>query len=104
MEFLIALFGAVVFEAVHWYELRERLSEEKVRQALRSTGYWVITVGMILLSATGAVLFGGELGKAQLAVAGAAFPALFTKAVSAFKPETIQLGGDATLTLDEFFR
>ena len=107
MRFLSALFGAASLEAVHWYQLRDKLSQAKVRKALRSPGYWIITVVMIVLGAVGAWLYGDGLDEWKLAVAGAAFPALLTKAVAAFKPEHLHLGADddaeGGLAIGEFF-
>lgn len=94
MRFLVALFGAVAFEVVHWYHLREKLSQTKVRTMLRSPSYWTITILMAVISAVGAVLLGENLTRGQLVVAGAAFPSLFTKAVAAFKPAQVQLGAE----------
>ena len=85
--------GAIAFEAIHWYQLRERLHLEKFRRAARSIAYWAITILMIVVGGVGAMIyFGDRLTAGEMLVAGAAFPTLLKKLVGAFVKEQVQLG------------
>jgi hypothetical protein len=81
-----ALFGIVLQEAVHWYDLRERLHEPDVRQTLRSPAYWVIVSVMALITLIGvAGLFRTPLRPTwEYVLLGAAFPALAKRWITTF--------------------
>lgn len=85
LHYLSPFLGAVLFEAVHWFRIREKLDLPKYRKLLRSPAYWVITAVAVLLGGLGAlVYFGDRLSPGELLVAGAAFPTLLKKLVAAF--------------------
>ncbi|MBT1688895.1 hypothetical protein [Dawidia soli] len=94
---LVACFGASCQEIIHWFELRKKLDTEN-RKVLKSKFYWLITFLMISISGVGTWLFfydqGNPMGKNVQMVLGAAFPALFKKAVDAFQRR--DLGGYAS--------
>jgi hypothetical protein len=93
---LIAAFGALIQEAIHWFDLRKKLEEEEQKKILNSKHYWIITVIMIIVSGVGTWIlffpFGTKLPtdtiltdiipiRIQL-VLGAAFPLIFKKLVA----------------------
>ena len=88
--------GAAALEIVWWYGIREKLDQVKYRKLLRSRAYWVITVLMILVSGTCALVLAHPLGAAKLLVIGAAFPSLIKQAIG-----TVQLAGDSIKLGDE---
>jgi len=98
--------GAIALEVVSWYLLRTRLDKPQYQKLLKSVGYWVITVLMVLVGALGALfLFWGRLEVWQLFIAGAAFPTLFKKLVSAFITDQTKLGAsEAPSPLRDYFR
>jgi hypothetical protein len=82
MNYLAPFIGAALLEVVHWYRLREKLDDDQYTKLLRSRGYWIITVLNGLLGAVGALIYyqvRPQLTAAELLVAGAAFPTLFTR-------------------------
>ena len=94
IEMAAPFVGAIAMEAVHWYQLRERLSLGKYRNLLRSVGYWVITIVMALVGGVGTLIyFQGRLTQGELLIAGAAFPALLKKLVGTFVKSQVKLGG-----------
>ena len=92
-QIVAAAFGAFAFEIVQWYDLRTKLPVKRYQNLIRSKGYWIITGLMIIVGSAGAViLFLDRLAASEMMVAGAAFPTLFKKLVSAFKPTGVRLG------------
>ena len=79
-----ALAGAVAQEVLHWYGLRTRLDHPEVRRVLRSPGYWIVTLAMIVVSGIGVTLVhGADSAHPGVAfVLGAAFPMLLKKLVA----------------------
>lgn len=95
LHYLSPFLGAVLFEAVHWFRIREKLDLPKYRKLLRSPAYWVITAVAVLLGGLGAlVYFGDRLSPGELLVAGAAFPTLLKKLVAAFTDKQATVLGD----------
>lgn len=47
---LVACFGSLVQEILHWYNLRKKLEVEEFEKLLNSKGYWIITILFILIS------------------------------------------------------
>jgi hypothetical protein len=85
--------GAIALETVHWYQLREKSQTAAFKRAIRSVEYWVITLAMIVVGGAGALIYLGErLNAAELFIAGAAFPTLLTKIISAFVKKQTALG------------
>ena len=82
---LVAAFGASLQELVTWYNLRNTLSSDEHRELLHSAAYWAITVLMILASGIGTwIWYNGEKHPLrECLLAGAAFPLLVKKGVSA---------------------
>jgi hypothetical protein len=80
---LLATFGAVCQEVLYWYELRNKLDDETIREVLYSKSYWIITLLMIVISGIGTwILFYDEATKKSIPfVMGASFPLLFKKIV-----------------------
>jgi hypothetical protein len=86
IQMIAPFIGALLMEVLHWYQLRNRLSSRRVTKAARNPAYWVVTIAMIVLGSVGTlIVFGESLQSAgQLLIAGAAFPTIFKKLVSAF--------------------
>jgi hypothetical protein len=82
--------GALAQEVLHWYRLRTTLDRPEVRRLLRSPGYWIVTVAMIVTAGAGtALLYGDRLARPDaLFVLGAAFPMIFKRlvAIAATRP------------------
>jgi hypothetical protein len=91
---LTAAFGAVLQELLFWYSARYTLGQAKYRALLRSTGYWVLLVAMAIGSGLACYLwFSPDLQAPRTNLLfGAAFPALFKKAVGAFISKETHLG------------
>lgn len=102
MRLVAALFGSSILEIVHWYDLREHLSQKKVAALLRSRGYWLLTVIMAVAGAVGALLMGSNLNTGQVVVFAAAFPTVFKKVVATFKPSDLHLGAEEASLSDYF--
>jgi hypothetical protein len=102
---LIAGFGAVCIEAIHWYELRNKLEEQDTKNIMMSKYYWMITFIMIVISGIGTyILFYEPTIKNSIPfVLGAAFPLIFKKAVVAFQSRDL---GDTsgTVTFEKAFK
>src|SRR5258708_6791823 len=45
---LIAAFGAFLQEWLHWYDLRNHISDRRYKKLFASQGYWLLTGGTIL--------------------------------------------------------
>lgn len=75
------LLGAVVFELLHWYQLREKLNVAKYRRLLRSTGYWVITVLFTVGASALVTVFLDGRSAPELVAAGAALPTMIKKII-----------------------
>jgi hypothetical protein len=88
--------GAAALEVVWWFGVREKLSQAKYQRLMRSTGYWVITALMVVLSGFGALILAAPLGAAKLLVVGAAFPGLLKQGigVAQLAGTSIKLGTD----------
>jgi len=91
-QIVAPFFGALLLEVVHWYGLRDKLYQQKYKRALRSPGYWLITVLMIALGPIGALIIYEDATPAGLLIAGAAFPSVFKKIVGAFIDKSVKLG------------
>jgi len=103
-KIVAAAFGAFAFEVVQWYDLRAKLSAKKYQKLIRSKGYWIITVLMMIVGSGGAaILFLDRLAAPEMMVAGAAFPTLFKKLVSAFKPTGVRLGEAEKPSILDYF-
>jgi hypothetical protein len=97
--FGVALVGAAAQEVLHWYDLRGKLGSKRLRTLFHSTDYWIITLLMIIISPLCCwFLVGGESTSKQTAFfAGAAFPLVFKKGVSAFAEKDQETLGNATI-------
>jgi hypothetical protein len=84
---LIAGFGAICIEGIHWFELRNKLDDPSTRTLLTSKYYWFITVLMIFISGVGTYLLFYEpnVKNSIPFVLGASFPLIFKKAVTALQ-------------------
>lgn len=84
------MFGALVFELLHWYQLREKLDEPKYRRLLGSARYWVPTVLFTLIIPVFVAFFLEGRSTVELLVAGAALPTTVKKliAVATARQET----------------
>lgn len=92
---LVASAGALCQEVLHWYNLRNKLLDTEVKNLIRSKGYWIITIAMIVFSGFGTYyLFCEDIPQktSVLFVLGAAFPSLFKKLVEAKSNEGHHLG------------
>lgn len=104
---VIAGFGAAAQEFVHWYNLRTQLSSSRYRKTLRSPSYWVMVVGMILVSGvfTWAWYRGDGINHLyrEYLLTGAAFPLILKKAAAALAANTpVKLGDDDSSTLTDY--
>lgn len=98
-EVVAPFLGAAIIEVIHWHQLRMKLHLKKYRALMRSAVYWGWTAAMIVFGGLGTLfLFGDILTHGQLLIAGAAFPAVFTKFVSAFKKQHVTYGDDDPAT------
>lgn len=87
--------GAVVQEVAHWYELRKKFTDSRVRTLFRSWEYWLVTIAMIILTPVccWVLLDGLEFDRRLQFFLGAALPLLLKKTVSAVsKFDVIRLG------------
>ncbi|MCA1511100.1 hypothetical protein [Bradyrhizobium sp. NBAIM01] len=96
---LAATFGATAQELLHWYDLRGKLASKRLRALIYSKEYWIITILVIMVSPLCCwFLFGGGAVSDQTAfLAGAAFPLVFKKGVSAFASKDQVVLGDASI-------
>jgi hypothetical protein len=94
-----ALVGAAAQELLHWYDLRGKLGFKRLQALCRSSEYWIITTLMILMSPLCCWLLLGEqsTSKQTAFLAGAAFPLLFKKGVSAFAQKDQTTLGDSSV-------
>jgi hypothetical protein len=91
---VVGTVGAIFQELLYWYNARAKLDTEEYRGILCSRSYWLL----VSLMAIGAGIAGyiwfypdHEAPRTYL-LFGAAFPALFKKAVDAFIPKNTRLG------------
>lgn len=92
---LLACFGAFLQELIHWHGIRRKLEIKRYKKEMRSFGYWVLTVAMIIASGFGTYFWYEQainLHSFQYIVTGAAFPLLFKKIVQLFIDNKPQLG------------
>jgi hypothetical protein len=107
---LTAGFGAILQELLFWYNARFTLGQAKYRALLRSPGYWVLVLAMAIGSGFACYLwFSPNLQAPRTNLLfGAAFPALFKKAVGAFVSKETHLGraeeASAGEKLRDYFR
>lgn len=90
---LIAIFGAMCQELLHWYELRNKLDAQQ-RKLFRSKFYWCITISMIIASGIATwILYNDAIpAKPKLPfILGATFPLIFKKLEAL--TQTRHLGG-----------
>lgn len=100
IEFLlVAFFGALTQEVAHWYELRSKFSEKRTKALFSSYEYWLITLGMMIISPIGCwLLFADqEISKQLQFIVGAAFPLIFKKAVTAISSKDQITLGDSNV-------
>lgn len=92
------LAGSVAQELLHWYDLRGKLSQKRIAALLKSRGYWVITLAVVLITPLCCWLLFSEdnIGRQMQFLSGAAFPVLFRKAVSTFSSKDRTNLGDNT--------
>jgi hypothetical protein len=90
----VATFGAVLQELVFWYDARTKLTELKYKKILRSPGYWIFGILMMVASGVGTwIWFDPDPQKPRTyLLMGAAFPILFKKLVAAFISKETKLG------------
>lgn len=91
---VIAAFGAIAQEFLHWYNLSRKLEPKEFSKLYKSRFKWPISIGVVLISAIGSWIlfhdkFDGDFTYQFLS--GAAFPSLFKKLSEAFITRT-QLG------------
>ena len=94
-EFLAsAAVGSAAQEILHWYDMRGKLGSKRLRALISSKGYWVVTILMIAISPLCAWFLVGPGTHQTAFLAGAAFPLIFKKSVSAFaEKDQTNLGG-----------
>lgn len=98
---LATVFGAILQELLHWYGLRTKLSQKRYQRILRSTGYWLVTLAVILLIPVAVLLWFADtldaLALRDFVLLGAAFPTLFKTIVARFSdPSDVKLGKSAS--------
>lgn len=103
----VAGLGAAALELVHWYNLRTQLPSSNYRKRLRSLGYWVIVVGMIVVSGVSTWAWYRGDGITHLyreyLLTGAAFPLILKKVASALAAKTsVELGDDDGSLLTDY--
>lgn len=103
-----AAFGALLQELLFWYGARWTLGKAKYRGLLRSAGYWMLVIAMAIGSGIACYLWFSpdfQASRTNL-LFGAAFPALFKKAVGAFISKETRLGAERSAdgTLIDYFR
>jgi hypothetical protein len=91
---VVGTFGAILQELLFWYNARTKLDTEEYRAILASTRYWIVLMAMVVGSGIASYLwFRPTAQEARTYLLfGAAFPALFKKAVDAFIPAQTHLG------------
>ena len=104
---VIAGFGAVAQEFLHWYNLRTQLSSSRYSKTLRSPRYWVMVAGMVLVSGVFTWAWYHGDGATHLyreyLLTGAAFPLILKKAAAALAANTtVQLGDDDGSILPDY--
>ena len=90
----VAAFGAFLQELVFWHDARTKLIQAKYKTILRSPGYWIFAILMMLSSGAGTwIWFDPDPQKPRTyLLMGAAFPVLFKKLVAAFISKGTKLG------------
>lgn len=104
---VIAGFGALSQEFLHWYNLRTQLSSTRYIKTLRSPGYWVMVAGMLLVSGVFTWTWYHGDGVTHLPreylLTGAAFPLILKKAAAALAAKSkVQLGDDDGSILTDY--
>jgi hypothetical protein len=105
---LIASFGALAQEFLHWYNLRTQLSINRYKKVLSSPSYWLMVIGLTVISGVFTwTWFHGD-GKEHLLrdylLIGAAFPLILKKAVAAFGANKAPKMGEKTTVLKDYFQ
>jgi hypothetical protein len=94
--FLAACAGSLIFEVVHWYDLRGKLPSDQLMKMARSWLYWVITLAMIVGSGVISIIwYSGEdrvVPLKEYFIAGAVAPLLFKKLISTITDRQPTLG------------
>lgn len=98
---LVAGIGALLQEFVHWWNLRYQLSNKRYSKIWRSPSYWIMVIGMIVVSGIFTFIwYYGDGITHQLKeymLTGVSFPLILkhlaAAAVAAAKP-SVQLGDD----------
>ena len=96
--FFASLFGALIQELSHWYQMRNRISQEKYKKIISSKAYWYITTLMIISTPFGVILWFYDslefLRMRDFVIFGAAFPLAFKSIVASAKAnlEQVRLG------------
>lgn len=98
---VFTVFGAILQELLHWYGLRNNLSEKNYSQLLTSISYWVITGLVIIITPVAVVIwFSGKvdvLSPGDFLILGAAFPTLFKSIVARVSEQgEVRLGADTS--------
>jgi hypothetical protein len=106
---LIASFGSLTQEFLHWYNLRTQLSMKHYKIILHSSLYWTFVVGFILISGifTWAWYQGDGINHLlrEYLLTGAAFPLILKKAISALNASTeVKLGIDKGSIMRDYFQ
>jgi hypothetical protein len=94
-----ALLGAVAQEALHWYDIRGKLDKNRFRALLYSKEYWAITALVILITPVCCwyIIADASDSNRTAFIAGASFPLIFKKAVSAFAQKDQTPLGDSSI-------
>jgi hypothetical protein len=102
--------GALAVECLHWYSLREKLAASRYRKLFRSPEYWIVTVGMIVISGIASWIWlpNATHVPREYFLTGAAFPLLLKKTISAVGNEPLKLGAatpeDQRAPIGDYFR
>jgi uncharacterized BrkB/YihY/UPF0761 family membrane protein len=90
----VGTFGAILQELLFWYNAKTKLETKEYKDILTSKSYWIVVSAMAIGS--GIASYFWFLPEHQTArtylLFGAAFPALFKKAVDAFISKQDHLG------------
>lgn len=103
---LLAAGGAAAQEVLWWYNRRHKLDEKALDRLLRSRGYWIITLGFIILSGllSLAMLDGiAGISKFTCLYTGAAMPLILKQFMTAGQPQQ-HLGPERGFSLRDYLR
>jgi hypothetical protein len=102
-KILLGIFGASCVELLSWHNIKRNLSQKKYEKLIKSPGYWIITIITVIFSAIGVCIIYYRLDRTpwEFAIAGAAFPTLFDKAMKVLASRTDVMGGVGDDAKDE---